>query len=151
MKKNHSLQGGAGILLLASLFLLPTCALRKTTVQKEQTHHQSFSQQADSLHLIRRINQTQQFVIHRDEIHLSAPDSSGRQHITTLIRNRIDQQSQAAVRDTLSTCSSLQSIEETKIEKQFKKSPNTPFFLPCWAWVIILLSLLLLWRKKIKR
>ena len=35
MKKNHSLQGGAGCLLLASLLFLPTCALHKKTIQKE--------------------------------------------------------------------------------------------------------------------
>lgn len=151
MKKNHSLQGGAGCLLLASLLFLPTCALHKKTIQKEQIQSRTMACQTDSLHLIHQTKQKQQFVIHRDEIYFSAPDSNGQQHITALIRNRIDQKKQSTIQDTLSTCSSLQSIEETGIEKQLKQSPDSLFHLPCWTWVIILLSLLLFGRKKIKR
>ena len=149
MKKNHNLQGGAGCLLLASLLFLPSCALRKKTTQKETIRKETIFQQADSLQLVHRINQKQQFVIHRDEIHLSTPDSNGRQHITALILNRISQQSQSTEQDSLSTQSSQQTLQKEKTVKQFKQSSVPPFSIPRWLWfVCLLLSLFLLKRKE---
>lgn len=149
MKKNHNLQVGAGCLLLASLLFLPSCALRKKTTQKETIRKETIFQQADSLQLVHRINQKQQFVIHRDEIHLSTPDSNGRQHITALILNRISQQSQSTVRDTLSTRSSQQTLQKEKTVKQFQQSSVPSLNFPRWLWfVCLLLSLFLLKRKE---
>jgi ribose/xylose/arabinose/galactoside ABC-type transport system permease subunit len=88
-------------------------------------------------------------VIHRDEIHLSTPDSNGRQHITALIFNRISQQSQSTVRDTLSTRSSQQTLQKEKTVKQFQQSSVPPLSIPRWLWfVCLLLSLFLLKRKE---
>ena len=149
MKKNHNLQVGAGCLLLASLLFLPSCALRKKTTQKETIRKETIFQQADSLQLVHRINQKQQFVIHRDEIHLSTPDSNGRQHITALILNRISQQSQSTEQDSLSTQSSQQTIQQEKTVKQFQQSSVPPLSIPRWLWfVCLLLSLFLLKRKE---
>ena len=146
MKKNHNLQGGAGCMLLASLLFLPSCALRKKTTQKETVRKETIFQQADSLQLVHRIIQKQQFVIHRDEIHLSTPDSNGRQHITALIFNRIGQQSQSTEQDSLSTQSSQQTLQQEKTVKQ-SSIPSLNF--PRWLWfVCLLLSLFLLKRKE---
>lgn len=148
MKKNHNLQGGAGCLLLASLLFLPSCALRKKTTQKETIRKETIFQQADSLQFFHRINQKQQFMIHRDEIHLSTPDSNGRQHITALIRNRISQQSQSTEQDSLSTQSSQQTLQQEKTVKQFQQSSIPSLNFPRWLWfVCLLLSLFLLKRK----
>ena len=147
MKKNHNLQGGACILLLASLFLFPTCALHKERSQKEQLYQKSFTLQTDTLYLTRQINQKQQFVVDREEIHFSVPDSSGRQHITTLIRNRVGEQNESSVHDTLSVHSDQQSLHMSHFEKQFKQSPASPIHLPYWMWVVIVLLSLLFFGK----
>lgn len=133
-------------MLLASLLFLPSCALRKKTTQKETIRKETIFQQADSLQLVHRINQKQQFVIHRDEIHLSTPDSNGRQHITALILNRISQQSQSTEQDSLSTQSSQQTLQQ---EKTVKQSSIPSLYFPRWLWfVCLLLSLFLLKRKE---
>ena len=101
MKKNKGLRFAAGYLLAGTISLLPACSVRKQQEKSTWRQVESVRLYTDSLFSTHKRRTESERVRRWEMVRLSPPDSTGRQHVSAVVRSRDDSRSRSFSEDSL--------------------------------------------------
>ena len=138
------------LLVTAYLLCLSACAPHRTTeIQRREIHDTGWIKQ-DCLFRSGRNEQTEALLMDWQQIHLSPPDSSGRQYVESMIHASAVRERQEITEDsTYLESIALSSVRNEKEEKQ--KTTSTSRTTGRWMWLLIAIAWIGLWKIATKR
>lgn len=129
------------LLLLVSILLacISGCAVRKQTKMKRQERKEIMQLHTDSLFSTHRKEQETQRIYYRQQLHLSAPDSAGRQYIRS-VTQAISASCQSDLRqDTvINNSTAFSALQQTTSTEQVKVNRRTS---PGWRWLAVIICI----------
>lgn len=141
MKKNEQLRLATGSLLAGLTLLLPACSVRKQ--QEKSTRHQedTYLLHTDSLLSTNKLRIENECIRQWEMVCFSPPDSTGKQHVSAIIRSRDSCHSRSLSEDSLRRhsigCARKKEESQTYDKREKQQTPTS-----VWKWVagVILLA-----------
>ena len=135
MKKNKGLRFAAGYLLAGTISLLPACSVRKQQEKSTWRQVESVRLYTDSLF------STHKRRTESERVRRSPPDSTGRQHVSAVVRSRDDSRSRSFSEDSLqrNIAGAARQEEDSRSAEKTEKQ-QAPLL--AWQWAAGLVAVI---------
>ena len=101
MKKNKGCRFTIGCLLIGQIVFQPACSVRKQREKSVWRQEETYRLQTDSLFSGGKRRRESESIRQWEMIRLSPPDSTGRQHVSAVVRSRDTRSSRSFSEDSL--------------------------------------------------
>lgn len=141
MKKNKGLRLAAGYLLAGTISLLPACSVRKQQEKSTWRQVESVRLYTDSLFSIHKRRTESERVRQWEMVRLSPPDSTGRQHVSAVVRSRDDSRNRSFSEDSLqrNIAGAARQEEDSRSDEKTEKQ-QAPLL--AWQWAAGLVAVI---------
>ena len=138
MKKNKGCRFTIGCLLIGQIVFLPACSVRKQREKSVWRQEETYRLQTDSLFSGGKRRRESESIRQWEMIHLSPPDSTGRQHVSAVVRSRDTRSSRSFSEDSLrrNVTGTVRQKEDNRSRDKAEKQ-QTPTALWKWAAGVI--------------
>lgn len=135
MKKNNRLRLMAGCLLTGLTLFQPACSIRKQREKTTWRQEETYLRHTDSLLSTNKRRIDNEYARQWEMVRLSPPDSTGRQHISAIVRSRDIYHSRSFSEDSLqqNITQIVRQNEENRSDDKTEKQ-QTP--IAVWKWAV---------------